>query len=175
MRRKALQTVCLAALALLCGCNRQDAGRQGAQERPAAVDPVPDGPQPGRYRTTVRVLDVAIPGLTGEQARSAGSMFGPQGHASESCLRAEDAVPGVQRFAAQAERGKCRYERFSAAAGKVEGAMVCTVAQGLSTRSQVSGSYTASGSVLRISAETGEGAAAMRMDSEIVSERIGDC
>ena len=175
MRRQALHSICLAALALLCGCNRQDASQQGAKHRPVAADPVPDGPQPGRYRTTVRVLDVAIPGLTGEQARAAGTMFGSQGHVSESCLRAGDALHGVQRFAQQAERCKCRYERFSAAAGKVDGAMVCTVGQGLTTRSQVSGSYTASGSVLRITAETGQGSSAMRMDSEIVSARIGDC
>lgn len=175
MRRPALQSVCLAALALLSGCNRQDAEERSTKERPAAADPVPDGPQPGRYRTTVRVLDVAIPGLTGAQARAAGSMFGPQGHVSESCLRAGEAAQGVRRFAAQAERGKCRYERFSAAAGKVEGAMVCAVAQGVTTLSQVSGSYSASGSTLRISAQTGEGGSAMRMDSEIVSERIGDC
>lgn len=173
MRRRAIPVVLLAALALLPGCDRQDSERKA----PAAeADPGPsDAPLPGRYRTRVRVTAVAIPGM---DSRQAAAMFGTQGHSSESCLAADDAARGLLRFAAQAERGRCRYESFTASAGKVEGVMVCAVAKGVTARSKVTGTYSPTGSVLKISEETdasGRPGDGMRMDSEIASERIGDC
>ncbi|MBK9011239.1 DUF3617 domain-containing protein [Novosphingobium sp.] len=174
MRRRAVLSASLAALALLAGCGSGD-GEQAAPDRQAQATGPSDAPLPGRYRTTVRVTGVAIPGM---DAKQAAAMFGPQGHASESCLAADGAANGMRRFAAQAERGQCRYEKFTASAGKVEGVMVCAVAQGVIARSQVSGTYSPSGSLLKITAEAGASGqpdSAMRMDSEIASERIGDC
>jgi hypothetical protein len=173
MRRRAIPVVLLAALALLPGCGGQDSERKA----PAAeAGPGPsDAPLPGRYRTRVRVTAVAIPGM---DPRQAAAMFGTQGHASESCLAADDAARGLQRFAALAERGRCRYESFAASNGKVEGVMVCAVAKGVTARSKVTGTYSSTGSVLKISEETdaaGRPGDGMRMDSEIASERIGDC
>lgn len=173
MRRRAVLTVTCAALALLPGCGSGKDEQRAAQK---AKDPaLADAPLPGRYRTTVRVTAVSIPGMDSKQAAA---MFGPAGHTSESCISADDAAQGMLRFAAQAERGKCRYERFTAGGGKVEGVMVCAVARGVTARSQVSGTYSPTGSLLKVTAEaeaSGRPGDAMRMDSEIASERIGDC
>ncbi len=174
MRRRAVLTASLGALALLAGCGSEDGEQAAPGPRHQAAGP-PDAPQPGRYRTIVRVTGVAIPGM---DAKQAAAMFGPQGHASETCLAVGDAMQGMLRFAAQAERGKCSYDRFSASGGKVEGVMACVVAQGVVTRAQVSGTYSPTGSLLKITAEAGASGqpdSAMRMDSEIASERIGDC
>lgn len=174
MRRCAILSAPLAVLALLAGCGsgKSETGAEAGQVKAADL---PGAPLPGRYRTTVRVTGVAIPGM---DARPAAAMFGPAGHVSETCLSADGATQRLQRFAAQAERGKCSYESFTARDGKVDGVMACTVAQGVTARSRVSGTYSPSGSLLRITAEAGakgDPDSAMRMDSEIASERIGDC
>lgn len=174
MRRRAVLSASLAPLALLAGCGSGES-ETGAGAPQAKVADLPGAPLPGRYRTTVRVTGVAIPGM---DAKQAAAMFGPEGHVSETCLSADGGALGLQRFAAQAERGKCTYESFTARDGKVDGVMVCTVAQGVTARSRVSGTYSPSGSLLRITAEAGaagDPGSAMRMDSEIASERIGDC
>ena len=173
MRRRAVLSATLATFLVLPGCGREQAEQRAGPEAKAAA--LADAPLPGRYRTVVRVTAVAIPGVDPKQAAA---MFGPAGHVSESCLAADDAAKGMLRFAAQAERGQCRYERFAASAGKVEGLMVCAVAKGVTARSQVSGTYSPTGSQLKITAEAGapgQPGNAMRMDSEIVSQRIGDC
>lgn len=160
----------------LCACDRGAPQPEKAGSSPSA--PAVEGPLPGRYRTTIRVTAVHIPGMSEAEAARAATMFGDKGHASEACLAEADAAKGYRRFAQLAERGACRYERFSAANGKLAGAMVCQVGQGLTQRSALSGSYTRTGAVMRLRADASgaaQGGAGMAMDSEITSERIGDC
>ena len=161
-------------LLALCACDR------AAPQRDKAGDgaPAAEGPLPGRYRTTIKVTAVRIPGMSEVEAARAATMFGAEGHSSEACVTASDAAAGYRQFAKVAERGVCHYERFSASDGKLAGVMACQVGQGLTQSSQLSGSYTRTGAVMLLRADA-TGAAqpggGMAMDSEITSERIGDC
>jgi hypothetical protein len=75
-------------------------------------------------------------------------------------------------------QGKCTYERFSAEGGRLDAAMTCQTGRGMITKSQVSGTFSPTGSNITMTNEAtvpGLPGGRMQMDISAVTERLGDC
>lgn len=171
MRRIALVSV----TALLAACGQEPAKQPPAK---AAVETAAaDQPQPGQYRVTMTVNAISIPGMSSAMAEKSKVMFGGTGQISDFCLTPEQAKKGREEFTKYSTEGNCDYERFSARDGKIDGVMVCQTGQGMSARTEMSGTFTKNQSDLTLKTESRVPGTSggMTMNSRIVMERIGDC
>ena len=177
MRRSTIATLVLIPLAL-SACNKkpEQTPAQAASAAAAAIGEI--RPEPGRYRATTKFTNITIPGLPPAAAAQAKKMFSQTGHSSEFCITPEQARMGYEEMTRRAAQGKCTYERFSAAGGKLDAAMTCEAGRGMTTKTQVSGTFTTTGSNMTMSADSsapGMPGGGMHMEGTVLTERIGDC
>lgn len=135
-------------------------------------------PLPGKYRATVQFLDVSIPGAPKQVQDMMKGMLdqGPQTH--EYCLTKEEADKGFEEMAKRAREddGKCTFEKFDAAGGKIDAVMNCAEEGQGSARMTMTGTggETSSEMTMTVNAEAPDGKTmTMKMTSK--QERIGDC
>lgn len=161
------------------GCGKNEAGKTDAVATEApTVAAVKERPQPGKYRVTTRITHYSMPGMPAAAAQQMQGMFSQTGQSAEFCLTPEQASKGYEDMTRRTAQGDCRYDRFSARDGKLDAAMTCTPGQGMTTVSTVAGTFSAEGSRMKIVADAkGEHlpGGAMHMESEVTTERIGDC
>ena len=169
--------VCLVALAL-SACNQsgpedqaggaaskaQDAGAQTAFQL-----------QPGRYRTTVTVDSLEIPGMPAGMADQMKAMMA-RASAQESCITPQRAERGLDVVKEQMARGQCNYARFDAAEGKLDAAFTCQTGEGMAMTATSRGTYSSTGSTVKVDAAlSGPQGKTMHVVQTVTTERIGDC
>lgn len=178
MRPATLAPLVLVLVALSgCGRNEPDKGDAAAAASPAAGAGI-ERPQPGKYRVTTKITDYSVPGMPAAAAKQMQGMFSQTGQSAEFCLTPEQAKMGYEDMTRRTAQGDCRYDRFSAKDGKLDAAMSCTPGQGMTTVSTVTGTFSAQGSQMKIVADakgTSLPGGAMHMESEVTTERLGDC
>jgi Protein of unknown function (DUF3617) len=177
MRRSTIASFVLIPVALAaCSKKAEQTPAQAASAAAAAIREI--RPEPGRYRATTKFTNVSIPGMPPAAAARASKMFSQTGHSSEFCITPEQARMGYEEMTRRAAQGKCTYERFSAAGGKLDAAMTCDTGRGMTTKTQVSGTFTTTGSNMTMRAEAsapGMPGGGMHMEGTVLTERIGDC
>ncbi|WP_088311582.1 DUF3617 domain-containing protein [Novosphingobium sp. B 225] len=174
-------------LLLLAACNQQpsgaDAGAGGGKsvgevQQEAAAAGIALRPQPGQYRTTIKIGDVSFPGMDQAMAGRMKGMFGAAGHSTEFCLTPDKANMGYEEMTRHAAEGNCKYDSFKADGGAIDAQMTCQTAKGMTTKSVLHGTFTPTGSDLKMTTDT-SGASlpggGMHMQAQVISERIGDC
>jgi Protein of unknown function (DUF3617) len=135
-------------------------------------------PQPGKYRVITKVTKVSMPGMPPAAAAQAGKMFSATGQSTEFCLTPEQANLGYEEMTKRSAQGKCTYERFSAEGGRLDAAMTCQTGRGMTTKSQVSGTFSPTGSNITMTNDAtvpGLPGGRMQMEISAVTERLGDC
>ena len=167
------------ALAACDKAGTDQAGPAGAQASTAAAPaPAADLPQPGRYRTTIRIVDVAIPGMAPEMAARMKGMFGASGQSREFCLAADQAAKGYRDVTRSAAQGTCSYDSFSARGGVIDAALTCQTGKGMTARTLFHGTYAPGRSTLTMTTDS-EAArlpgGRMRIVAEVTNQRTGDC
>lgn len=182
MRRAIVLPVIVATLAL-GACNKQGDSAGGAKSpeqvrQEAEAAGVPMHPQPGKYRTTMKILDVSFPGMNPAMASRMKGMFGASGHSTEFCLTPDKAQMGYEEMTKHAAEGNCTYDSFKADAGKLDAQMTCQTGKGMTTRSTLSGTFSPTRSDLKMTTGTsgaGLPGGGMHLQAEVLNERIGDC
>ncbi|WP_374147831.1 DUF3617 domain-containing protein [Sphingomonas sp. 28-63-12] len=137
--------------------------------------------QPGHWRGTVRIADIALngamPGIEklppAMRARMQARMA--EGHGFDSCLTPEEAAD-ARKALAKNQRSDCSYDHFDMTGGKIDAAMSCKVGAALQ-KMTMTGTYSRTEYRLISQASGGGGspAGAMSMKMEITAHRIGDC
>lgn len=168
--------IAAAGAMLLAGCSGagDEADGKGAisvKEAAEKAKAAMPRPEPGLYKTTVTMTNIAIPGLPPEMADHGKGMV----TTTENCLTAADVDKGFEAMVKQGQNGECSYESFSAAGGKIEAVLVCK-AQGRDTRTTLSGAATKTGADLTATtAMDFEGVGKATLDFTTKHERIGEC
>lgn len=164
----------VAALALsACG----PGGKEPPDEGPEATGAPPGAFQfqPGKYRTSVSVEKIEIPGMPIAMSDQMKAMMG-KAAAEDSCITPERGARGLEVLKQQIARGKCRFERFQADAGKLDSAFTCQTGDGMTMEATSRGTYSSTRSEMRIDGRLiGPGEKTMRVIQTVNSERIGDC
>ncbi len=179
MSRQLTAIIAISALAL-GGCNKAAESAQSPEQAASAAVKAAETmlPQPGKYRVTTRITNMAIPGMPADMAAGANKMFSTTGNATEFCLTEADAKMGQEEMIKRAAKGKCTYERFSAAGGRLDAAMTCDTGRGMQTKAAVSGTISPTGSSLAMKSQStipDLPGGTMQMDMTVDTQRIGEC
>ncbi|MES1974124.1 MAG: DUF3617 domain-containing protein [Pseudomonadota bacterium] len=134
---------------------------------PAASGTLPI--QPGKWQTTVTILDVQMP--SAPPGVSAG-IRGQPPQVATACVTPQQAAAGP-RTVLQASRGKCQYTNFSAIGGRLNAVMTCGFASGAMTVTS-NGTYTATSLDLN-GTSVMSGKMRMTMRTHTIGRRIGGC
>ncbi|MGD9665785.1 MAG: DUF3617 domain-containing protein, partial [Novosphingobium sp.] len=144
----------LVALAALAGCGKS------ADDKPKSVDEVMEEakamekPEPGKYKSSVKVLDFEVPGIPAEQAAQMKQMM--SGVASEShefCLKPEDVEKGFEEMVRKTAEDKCTFDKFDASANAIDAKMTCEMEQGMASTIAMNGTTTPTKSVMTMDVE----------------------
>jgi hypothetical protein len=131
---------------------------------------------PGRWESTVKILEMTMPGLPPEAAAQMKGMQGrPQTHVS--CLTAEQAKAPKEDFFAGAGKN-CRYDRFNMGRGKIDAVMKCSD-QGSTQVMEMAGTYSTNAYNMTMTAsgsQAGAGASdGVTMRMSVDAKRVGVC
>jgi hypothetical protein len=134
--------------------------------------------RPGKWRSTVTVDQLAVPGMPPELAeRMKAAMAQRTPTQTDSCLTPEDAKRPKEDFFGGADKS-CRYDRFTMAAGKIDAVMKCS-AGGASQTMTMNGTYSPDDYRMRMTVDAAQGGSAtergMNMTMRVEAKRIGAC
>lgn len=161
----------------LAACNKSSDTPKTAEEVKAEVAKA-EKPEPGKYRTTIKITDFSIPGMPADRAEQMKGMFGQTGKTIEYCLTKADADKGFEEVNKRAAQGDCSYDRFSASGGKIDAKMTCKTGQGMTMAYEMQGTFSSTASQLSMKSDTamaGMPGKGMHMEATVTNERIGDC
>ncbi len=168
-------------IALILGaCSKQPAAPQAQESAKVALAEVVT-PRPGLYRATARVTKFAIPGMPAAQAERMKGMFSGTGNAREHCVTPAMVQQGFREMVKQNAQGRCSFDRYSEAGGRIDAKLTCQTSRGGSAQVEMAGTATSEGSNLLMkmqqSLPPGVPAkmGAVQMEVEVASQRIGDC
>lgn len=168
-------TLALAALALAaCGKSASDdpATSGTAMEKAAEMA---FQMQPGKYRTSMVVKKIELPGMPPQMAEQMKAMMSKNA-TSESCVTPDRAAKGVELMKEQMSKGQCSFDKFDASGGKVDAAFTCKSGDQMTLKATSKGTYTPTGSIIEASGTMeGPGGKTMQIEHVITTERIGDC
>ena len=132
--------------------------------------------RPGKWETTVQTVSVDIPGMPAEMKKQMTDAMLSKTQTSTSCITEEQAKnPPAQVLAAT--QGKCKYDNFTMADGKIDGTLVCP-AQGMAgeMKMRMAGTFDgesfATENEMNVTAPGGQG---MHIKAKTVGKRIGEC
>ncbi len=167
----------LFAAIALAGCNKEPEGPKTAEqvktEASALIKPLP-----GQYRTTMKIINFAIPGMPADKAAQMKGMFSASGKSTEFCLSPADADKGFEEFSKRMAQGKCSFDQFTTTAGTLDAKMTCQTGKGMTGTYQMHGSFSSTGSKMAMKVNqsaAGLPGGGMMMEAEVNNERIGDC
>jgi hypothetical protein len=170
----------IAALAL-AGCNKEPEGPKTAEQVKDQASAIVK-PQPGQYRTTMKITNFSIPGMPADKAAQMKGMFSASGKSTEFCLSPADADKGFEEFSKRMAQGKCSFDQFNATSGTLDAKMTCQTGQGMTGTYEMHGSFSATGSKMAMKVNqsapgqmAGMPGAGMMMEAEVTNERIGNC
>lgn len=171
-------TAPLAAALLLAGCGKSGEGPKTPEQAAAEASKMAK-PEPGKYRSSVKVLEFDIPGMPAAQAEQMkGMMGGKEGQATEFCLSAEDASKGYEEMVKKSSQGNCTFEKFKVASNTLDAKMTCDMGNGMKSDMTMNGTTSSTGSkiVMDINNTAPQiPGGKMHTKMEVTNERIGDC
>lgn len=169
----------LAGALLLAGCGSSDSGpktpEQAAKEAAANLEK----PEPGKYRSTVKVLEFDIPGLPPQQADQMKEMMsGQKSQSHEFCLTKEDVDKGYEEMMKKSSEGNCTFDRFHAGSNTLDAQMTCDMGEGMKAVMMMNGTTSSTGSKIVMDIDHASPqipGGKMHTKMEVTNERIGDC
>lgn len=178
--RKSIAYPCIALAALaLAACGKSatesETAASGGSSAIEKAAEVAFQMQPGKYRTSVAIQKVEIPGMPANVAAQMKAMMS-KNSTSESCITPDRAAKGIEVMKEQMAKGQCSFDKFEATGGTVDAAFTCQSGDQMTVKATSKGTYTPTGSVVRATGDmTGPGGKTIHIEHIITTERIGDC
>lgn len=171
----------VAATCVLAACGSPDADADGdgtiSMEEAAAKSKDFVKPEPGKYRVTVEMVDVEVPGAPPEVQKMMKQMISVGAQTHEFCLTKEEAEKGFEEMARQSNKNEdCSFEKFEADGGKIDAVMNCSRDGRGTARMTMQGTGTSTSSNMTMTMDaTAPDGKSMKMTMKSNQERIGDC
>ncbi|HET9811275.1 MAG TPA: DUF3617 domain-containing protein [Sphingomicrobium sp.] len=177
MRTRTVLLLCLSAPVAACG------SKPVVKETNASVEQVTESVReaskdeglvsPGKWRSTVTIEQMAIPGMPAAAAEEMKRMVA-QTHTAETCLTPEEARQPKGGFFGGNDQ--CRYDHFTMSGGKIDAQMHCEQAGGTQVMA-MTGTYSADAYTMRMKStmDGGAGGEPIAMQMKVEAQRIGDC
>lgn len=169
----------LAAAVALAACDKK------AEDAPKTIEQAAEQakqlakPEPGQYKSTVKVLEFDIPGLPPEQAKQMKKAMGDAGGQShEFCLTQEDVEKGYEEMIRKSSEGNCTFAKFETSANSLDARMTCDMDQGAKAEMTMQGTMSPTRSVMVMEIDHNAPQAPggkIHTKMEVTNERIGDC
>ncbi|WP_095012747.1 DUF3617 domain-containing protein [Tsuneonella mangrovi] len=140
-------------------------------------------PQPGKYETSVELIDFSVPGLPPQRADMMKQrMRNVVGQGETYCLTKEEADKGFEEMVRKLGEGegglKCTFDKFDVNGDALDAAMTCTGQQGMTSAMKMDGTVSTTSTSMHM--DMTQKAAAipggeMHMELKMDSKRIGAC
>ena len=169
----------LAAAIALAGCGKQADDTPKTVEQAAEQAKQMAKPEPGKYRSSIKMLEFNIPGLPADQANQMKQLMG--GAASQShefCLTAQDVEKGYEEMVKKSSEGNCTFEKFDTTTNTIDARMTCDMGQAGKAQMAMKGNVTPTKSVMVMEIENSVSqvpGGKIHTKMEVTNERIGDC
>jgi hypothetical protein len=172
-----------ALMLALCACDSKTVTAQNASTAEVAQKVKASGIaeegfiSAGKWRTTMTIKDMQIPGMPPE---AAGRMKAQMGKARsfDHCVTAEEAKKPKEDFFAGEQAKSCRYDNFTMGGGKIAMVMHCASEQGKQTMT-MNGTYGADAYHMTMQSKAemqgGGPMGAMTFDAVLDAKKIGLC
>ena len=150
-------------------------GKVSTAEAASAVSKI-DAPLPGKYKTTVNLIDFTMPGMPpAMQAQIKGRMAGNM--EATYCETGLDRKGSIKQMTDNMGRGNCTYNKMDVTGRSFDVDMNCTTPQGGKGHYVINGTMTSDSRdmTMEVTQDTPQGGGPMHMKSHIVSTRIGAC
>ena len=170
--------ILVAPALLLCGCNKgvdmKNASASEVADKVKAATADGQFVSPGRWESTMTMIDMTMPGMPPEAAARMKGMMGKP-RTFTSCLTEAEAKRPKEDFFSGGDGGNCRYDHFTMSGGTIDAAMSCKEAGAMRTMT-MKGTYSPDHYHMAVAA-TGNGGAAggMSMKMEMDAKRTGAC
>lgn len=189
VRRNIAMAVGLALVLALGACGSKDeAGSEsttsGEDSAPKSVEDLKaeaaklERPEPGKYKQTVEILQMEMPGLP-KAAQDQMAAMQPKTQVSEICLTEKDTEEGFKdMFKDLGKGGECTYDKFDVSGGTLDARMTCQIPQQGKAVMTVNGAASKTGSDVTVAMDMSGGSSPMgnmKMKMHMTTERIGDC
>ena len=167
----------LAALALAaCGGDDVSVTNASPEEVAKKVDEAGGARfNPGEWETTVETVSVDIPGLAPQMKEQMIQLMLNKKQVGRNCVAPEQAKSPPAEVLANSQ-GRCTYEKFTMAGGKIDGTLLCDAEGGKMTM-RMTGSFTRDSFEIENDMETTMpgGAQVMKIKAKTSGKRLGDC
>jgi len=175
--KSAILTIVLLMPLAACGSktsvNEKNASVEEVANKVAEVSKAEGTIQPGKWRSTMTVEEMKMPGMPAETQDRMKDMFA-QAKVSETCITPEEArQPSAKMFAGN---DQCRYDHFTMGGGKIDAEMHCNQAGAKQTMT-MTGTYSPDSYAMHMSTQTAGSDAgdAISMKMRVEAKRIGQC
>jgi hypothetical protein len=171
-----MMMVPIAALALAACGSGADADGDGKITNEEAVKETVGAtlPEPGLYKVTVEIEEMAIPGMPPEMAEQMKQSTAAR-MSVEHCLTQADRANMVKQMAPQGDQ--CTYDKYELSGGKIDAKMTCKLPDGGTAVTTMAGTVRSTG-VEMVMENTQTGGAAQdgtHMKMKLKNTRIGEC
>jgi hypothetical protein len=178
MRKLLSQSLAALVVFTLAACGKSASDDQASSGNAGAVKAAGEVAfqmQPGKYRTTIEIQKVDLPGMPASDGARMKAMMSRVA-TQEFCVTPEQAAKGIEAMKQQMARGKCQFDKFEASAGKIDSVLACQSGKGMTMKVSSHGTYSPSGSrVQSVGDIVGPAGKPIHIEQAITTERIGDC
>lgn len=178
IRMRLIFALPLAAAVVLAGCDKK-ADTPKTMEQAAEQAKQMARPEPGKYRSSVKMLEFDIPGLPPAQAEQMKkSMGGTTSQSHEFCLTAKDVEQGYEEMVKKSAEGNCTFEKFETTTNTIDAKMTCNMSETSKAEIAMNGNITPTKSVMVMEINNNVSqvpGGKIHTKMEVTNERIGDC
>lgn len=173
-----LLTLSLAASVLaLAGC-KQEPDKPKTGEEVVAEAAKMTKPQPGLYKSTIKLDKLEIPGVPAKDVEQLKGLMTGSAQGREFCLTKAESEKGFEDFGKKLAQGQCTYDRFEASTGSLDAKLSCKTGQDMNSTIELKGTMSETSSQMTMkmhNSAPGMPGREMTMEAQVTSERIGDC
>lgn len=175
---RSITFVSLAAALALSACSGGDADKDNdgtiTGEEAAAETAGATLPEPGLYKATVEIQEMAMPGMPAGMAEQMKQTVAAQ-MSIETCLTQADRANMVKNMAP--EQDGCKYDKYELSGGKIDAQMTCKTPDGGTAVTTMKGTVSSTGvdMVMENTQQGGTQEAGSHMKMRMQNKRVGEC